>query len=1166
ASEAEVSAILDEVLAETGAAPVIAAVNGPAAVVVSGAVDVVARVVEVVRERGGRAQPLRVSHAFHSPLMAPMIEEFAEVLSGLSFAPARVPIVSTATGTLLDSQAWTDPRYWVDQILRPVRFAEAVAVAAEQGIGGFVEVGPDPSLTGAITDTLAPSRSGVLVTALLRRDRSEPLYLLTSLAELFSAGVPVDWHSATATDSAVRRVELPTYAFQHKRFWLASTPGAADAGALGVDAADHPLLGAAVELPAGGVVMTGRWSSRSHPWLADHQVAGVALLPGTGFVELLVAAGDRVGCAVLDELMVVTPLLLSTDPVQVRVAVGEPDADGRREASVHSRPVTAAHDGDWLLHASAVLATESESGSAPAGLGPWPPVDAIEVDLTDAYERIADHGYGYGPVFQGLRRVWRRADEVFAEIALPSETGADPGAFLMHPALLDSALHAMLPGIDAYTGEAGLPFAWHGVRVFATGPEHARVRFAPATVGADSESGAVSVWLVDSEDAPILTVDALTMRAIPEQLGQSGRTAARQDSLYRLDWTDYPLRQPVSGNRDRWVLLGGDIGPGGENPAVGARFEDLAGLTAALDSGHAIPEVVLAAVAADSHADSMVEGVYRRAEDTLGLLQAWLAEPRFADARLVVVTRRAAGIGAVESGSATGDSASGLVGASVWGLVRSAQSENPDRFVLVDTDGSAESWRVFGAAVDSGEAQLVLRAGQVSVPRLARVGLANGELDQDVSPMWDERSTVLVTGGSGALGSMLARHVVTAHGVRRVLLVSRRGESAEGFAELREGLLAAGAASVTTVACDVADRAQLAEVLAGVDPEFPVRVVVHTAGVLDDGVITSLTDAQLRRVLAPKVDAAWNLHELTREMDLRGFILYSSVSGVLGSPGQGNYAAGNAFLDGLAQHRHALGLPATSLAWGLWEQASGMTGHLQDGDRQRMKSRGFIAMTEADGLALLDRSIGIGSPTVVPATFDLNALRASGIGGIFTDLWQTAARRSAANGAVDSSVLRHRLAALSVEERHTMLSDLVVAEIASALGHEHAAEISGDRSFKDLGMDSLTAVDIRNRLTRMSGIKLPATLVFDYPNAESITNYLGELLADGGDSQKSILETIDSLRSSLPAYLTDDSIRSEIVSRLSRMLDLCNVSSSSEIVDLDAASDDELFALVENKN
>ncbi|MEU7146414.1 SDR family NAD(P)-dependent oxidoreductase, partial [Nocardia sp. NPDC046473] len=749
---------------------------------------------------------------------------------------------------------------------------------------------------------------------------------------------------------------------------------------------------------------------------------------------------------------------------------------------------------------------------------------------------VSAHGYGYGPAFQGLRRMWQRGEELFAEVALPADSGTDPGEFAVHPALLDSALHAMLPGIDADAGSAGLPFSWQGVRVHAAGADHARVRIAPAPV---ADGAGVSVWLVDDQDQPIVTVDALTMRPIPEQLADQGRAAARPDSLYRLDWIDYPLPQSVSMTRSGWVRVG-SLGADGSADNGVERFGELDDLIAAMTSGREVPDVVIAALPTDSGTESVVSSVHAQAQATLQLLQAWLAEPRLVDSRLVLVTRHAAGIGGVEAnetGSTATGAVSGLASASVWGLLRSAQTENPDRFVLVDIDDTAESWRALPAAVECGEAQFVLRTGQARVPRLARV--AGAESATGGHSAWDAQGTVLITGGSGVLGSMLARHVVGVHGVRRVLLVSRRGACAEGFAVLREELLSAGAVSVVAVAADVADRGQLAAVLAGVDPAFPVRVVVHTAGVLDDGVITSLTPEQVDRVLAPKVAAAWHLHELTRDLNLRGFVLYSSSAATFGAPGQGNYAAANAFLDGLAHYRRGLGLPATSLAWGLWEQASGMTGHLQSSDRERMNRGGLVAMTGGEGHELLDRALAIAAPALVPSRFDLNMLRANGARGVFTELLRVGARRRTSAATPDPAGWQQRLAGLAEDERIALLAELITAEVAAVLGHDSSSEISGARAFKELGFDSLTAVELRNRLSRLAGAKLPAALVFDYPTIGAVAVRVSELM--GGQTApasraKSLTEEFENFSASLLRDSANSAERSEIIARLEDLL------------------------------
>ncbi|HWO63012.1 MAG TPA: SDR family NAD(P)-dependent oxidoreductase [Umezawaea sp.] len=743
-------------------------------------------------------------------------------------------------------------------------------------------------------------------------------------------------------------------------------------------------------------------SLRTHPWLADHAVTGTMLLPGTAFVELAIRAGDQVGCDRLEELTLEAPLVLpERGAVHLQVVV---DAD--RAVAIYSRPD---NDDVWTRHATGTVANGQEDA---VELTAWPPAGATEVDLDGGYDRLADRGYGYGPVFRGLKRLWRGGDESFAEVVLPEEAGE----FTLHPALLDAALHPLL--LDDAEGVV-LPFAWSGVRVHATGATELRVRL---TVTGDTAALAIA----DATGAPVATVESLTMRPMADgALRDTG-----EGSLFHVEWV--PVRPAgVAESFDEVEITGGDL--------RAVTFRAL--------------EVVRERLESDG-------------------------------AELVVVTRNAV---AVTAESDVDPAAAGAVG-----LVRTAQTENPGRFVLVDLDDDERSRRALPAAVATGEPQLAIRGGEVFAPRLARLRAAE-------PAVWDARGTVLITGGTGGLGALAARHLVVRHGVRRLVLVSRRGLDAPGAAELRDDLVGLGA-EVAVEACDVGDREALAPLLDGV------TAVVHTAGVLDDGVVATMTPEQVENVLRPKADAAWHLHELTKDRELTAFVVYSSVSGLIGAAGQANYAAANAFLDALAQHRRAGGLPASSLAWGLWSTGSGMTQAMGDNDVARMARAGVAQLSAADGMALFDAAVAHDGSPVVPMRFDPVSLRAADeVPALLRKLVRGKAKRNRS-----ASAATRGLAELPAADREQALVDVVRGQVAEVLGYGSPADVELDRPFKGLGIDSLMAVELRNRLVAATGMRLPTTLVFDYPTPRELVGYLVvELVGDVAVAEAPKVERVD---------------------------------------------------------
>ncbi|HEU5470761.1 MAG TPA: SDR family NAD(P)-dependent oxidoreductase, partial [Actinophytocola sp.] len=1283
----------------------IAAVNGPTSVVISGDADVVAE----LAPRWAKSKRLTVSHAFHSPHMDPMLAEFRAVAETLTYQPPRIPVVTSGDVT--------DPEYWVRHVRDTVRFADGLTTLRDNGVTTFLELGPDGVLSALVDE-------GVAV-PVCRAGRAEPETFLAGLGRAWVRGVAVDWTPAFA--GRARRVALPTYAFQRRRYWLDDRAGAADVRTAGLGVADHPLLGAAVSLASGaGVVLTGRLSVATQPWLADHVVLDRILVPGTALVELALQAGERVGCAWLDELTLRVPLVLperSAVQVQVNVPVDSDDLSHRR-VEIYSRP-----DGDdaaWTLHATGVLGADGPA--APAGEPVWPPEGAEPVDLTGCYPELARIGLAYGPAFRGLRAVWRtRAGEVFAEVELPDAVRGDAEHFGVHPALLDAALHAMIAGgLVSDTGSAPLPFAWSGVSLHAAGAPVLRVRLLPA--GPDT----LSLQAFDAAGAPVVSVESLVLR--PVSASQLDDATGADDALFAVRWTPMSTSDTSA---EPVPLLRLDE-PGGSIAETTHRV--LAELRSWLAEGSGrLAVLTRGAVAADPGdlvtdlAGAAVWGLVRSAQaehpdrfvlvdldgaGSLELLPAVLASdepqvairagvalvprlarasalpmlpvPRTPDWRLepgdgsltdvaavelagaellpgqVRIEVRAAGLnfrdvlialGTYPEPELLGSEAAGVVlelgpgvtdlavGDKVFGLVsggfgprvavdRRLVAPIPDGwsftdaasvpivfltayYALVDLAGlrAGESVLIHAAAGGVGMAavQLARHLGAevygtasphkwdtvcgLGVPedhlassrdtgfaarlpgrmdvvlnsltgefidasmrllgpggRFVEMGKADlrtpdgefgyrafdlheagpdrlagmlaeivalferDELTLLPTRAWDIRDavaalrhvgqgrhigknvltvphaldpdgTVLITGGTGTLGALLAEHLVTTHGVRHLVLLSRSGPDAAGAAELLARLAELGA-HARAVACDVADRDALSLVLA--DLERPLTGVVHCAGVADDGVLESLTPQRFDAVLRSKADAALQLHELTAGQDLALFALYSSVAATFGTAGQANYAAANAVLDALAFRRRALGLPAVSLGWGLWAQASGISGSLSEVDRARLERTG-AALSTADGLALFDAATGSGAAHLVPTRLDIAALRQAPVPALLRGLVRAPVRRAA--GLAGGSSLAGRLAGLAEPEQRRLLGELVRTQAAMVLGHASADVIQPDRSFKELGFDSLTSVELRNRAGSETGLRLPPTVVFDYPTPVALAEYLrGELI------------------------------------------------------------------------
>jgi pimaricinolide synthase PimS1 len=1175
---------------------VVSAVNGPASVGVAGDVEALEGLLGELEAEGVRARLVAGTVASHSPQAEVVREELLEALASLVPRSGEIPFCSTVTGGLVDT-AELGGEYWFRNLREPVRFERGVRALLEDGQRTFIEMSPHPVLTmGAqeTVDDVLGDPGGALVIGSLRRGEGGAARFLTSLGEAWTRGVEVDW-GRVFEGSGAQPVKLPKYAFQRERYWLTGPPEAADLTSAGVCAAKHPLLGAMVELAAGEQpLFTGRLSVREPAWLADHLVFELPVAPGVMFVELALYAGSQVECDLLEELVVEAPLVLPLHgSVTLQVAVGEQVEGGRRSVTIFARPDHVADDGtvgsgEWTRHASgSLLANEFPTGeharaeerAAALGGGVWPPPDAQAVAVDDIYEEAAVRGVEYRSSFNVVRRAWRHGEEMLAEIALSEDEREQASAYGVHPALMDGALQLRgflgkgTGGDERAPGGVLMPFSFSGVEFCAPGASSLRVSALP--LGPD----AVSVVVADETGRLVAFIDSLVTREISaEQLGAA--RGALENGLFGVAWDPVAAVSPHSPeySPDVLHLVGEEHSALAESLREGGhRIEvcpDLSHLREALRE-EATPDAVFVdcgpvAMPGDCGDSIDLSAVHYTVHGVLELAQGWLREERFADSRLVLITR-----GAIAVDPAT-DPPCGLAGAPVWGLMRSAQAESPGRFVLLDIDRATSGGELLGAlhrALASHEPQLVVRRGEIAVPRLRALGPAaalEGAVGEGPrTGLLDPDGTALITGGTGTLGGLIARHLVERHHVGRLLLVSRAGAEAKNATGLRAELEELGA-TVQIAACDVSDREALKAVVESVSVEHPLTAVVHAAGVLDSGLIDSMTAARVDRALAAKADGAWHLHELVGDSPLGAFVLFSSAAGLLGGAGQAGYAAANAFLDGLAAHRRARGLTASSIAWGLWAGISAMTEDLSEADRRRVVGLGMRELTHEQGLALFDMALDSRQALVLAATLDPRTLRAQArtgaLAAMLTGLVRVPKRRS---GKTEES-LAQRLAAAPEAEREGVVRDLVRAGVGMVLGHDSPEQIDERRSFKELGFDSLSAVELRNRLNAITGLRLQATLVFDHPTPEALARYLlGRIVV--GDAVPaaaapgSALVELDRLERTLSAPVLDDLEREQITRRLRALV--AGVAGEEVTVedDLDTSTAEEVFAAMDRE-
>ncbi|MFE4819063.1 SDR family NAD(P)-dependent oxidoreductase [Streptomyces sp. NPDC056704] len=1075
----------------------VAAVNSGRSTVIAGDVEPLETLLADLDREQVFARRLDVDYASHSPRVEPVRATVLDELDGVTTCPTSVTWYSTVTGEPVTEELEAD--YWYTNLREPVRFAPTVERMAADGYRCFVELGPHPSLVTALHTVAEDSgHEDLVAVGSLRRDEDGPACLDRAAAELHVHGRPIDWRRLVPDTAPA---DLPTYAWDPRRHWIEpeSTTGAPGL----FDRAAHPLLGVQLQSPdETRWTFRGEWSEDTADWLSDHAVFGRTVVSGTTLMELCRAAlavAHPDDPADLTDLLLLSPLTLP-DSGTVEVSVEVVTAGPVPEITVHSRPRAQEATG-WTVHATA----SASAPAAPTGERPpaWP--EAAEPAWTpETYERLSELGLGYGPAFQGVRSAVTTGDgELLARLSLPptARDAADP--YPLHPALLDAALH-VAAGLDASDGRVLLPVA---VGRCVLPPGGARdLTAAVRRTGGSGTDLTLDVTLWDTDGFPAGRLEGVRLRAAdPADLNGASENARH---LYEVVWSAVP-EQPAEAPGTEWAVVGDASDPEvagaqrglaatGTHVRSGTGGADVSGTGGVDVSGTGGVDVLVRFWPRPATDAEPAAAAQELAAAALAELRALIALPQDeAPARTVWVTRGA--VGAVDE-----DTVPGLAQSVLWGLARSARAEHPELgLTLLDLDDSDPADALPTVATHTEEPELAFRAGTLLAPRLVRARNRDATgtpavLDLVGRPtLVPTDGTVLVTGGLGAVGRHIAR-LLAEHGVPRLLLTSRQGSDDPRAAEVAAELAALGVeVEVEVAACDIGDAAAVAGLLGRIGEESPLRGVVHCAGVLADGMVAELTPERLAQVLRPKVDGAAHLHRLTAHARLDLFLLVSSAAGVVGNAGQGNYAAANAYLDQLAHHRRALGLPGVSLSFGAWAGEGLAAAHA---DLDRMARLGHRALTPDQGRELVELALRQGAPHLVAWALDLPRLRetVTTTGGGTAALWRSLlpAPRTGRSGGEG---LADRLARLPEAERAERVMALVREEISRTLGLRSTESVRPDQPLRDLGMDSVTAVELRNRIGARIGAKLPATLLFDHPTAARLAAHLLATALAAGD-------------------------------------------------------------------
>ncbi|MDO8300150.1 type I polyketide synthase, partial [Lacisediminimonas sp.] len=1056
-----------------------AAINGPDSTVLSGPEAAMQALVAQLETQGINCTPLSVSHAFHSPLMAPMLAEFEQVANRIRYAAPALTVISNVTGEVA-TDAIATAAYWCEHILAPVRFADGMAALEVQGCDIFLECGPRPVLLGMGRQCLTQESATWLPS--LRPGQGDWQVLLASLGALYERGASIDWRGFEQAYPQRRKVALPPYPFQRQHYWVeGSTAGAvtrASVAAPELLAPDaSPLLGVKLELADGDTL----YSQSVHAdggWLAQHRIYDSVIMPAAGFAAMALAAQG--GAAQLDDVVFERPLIVGgACDVQLRI---QPDAAlaqaGEQRFRIYSRAQHA--QADWQLHsygrmgACAETPVQLDLDALRARLQPQP--------MQQVYERFISLGLDLGPAFKGIKQLWRGAGEALAELRLPAELASGTHIEPIHPALLDACTQAGLGALgDDQEAMLYLPLQYRHISLQRSAPAHLFCYAVRVAADARAQTVTLDLRFTDAEGLVFGGITGFVIKRAPRQamLRELGSGVARL--LHGVRWQDMAVADvPPDAAAGRWLVLG----EANQGAALIAQLTALGGQVWSSEWRNMETQLAQAATAVDGSAESalplqvlllapaaqdMDASLSEAVQAVLRVTQTLLSRANPAACRLTLVTQQAIAVG--DQADVRPEQTA------LWGLGRALQSEQPQLGLqLIDIEAATAGDALGRALLDQGEAQLALRGTQILVPRLTPLALPPAP-----APDMRPEGSYLITGGLGALGVEACAWLLQ-QGARHVVLVSRRAPD-DATRQRILSLAAEWDSQIDVQTADVADEAQVRELITQFGEQLPALAgVIHAAGVLDDGLVTEQSPERFARLFAPKVQGALHLHQATRHLPLDFFVLYSSVAALLGSPAQSSYAAANAFLDGLAQHRHAHGLCATSIAWGPWS-GGGMAQSATV--RANLAQMGLALLPVAQAQQALAQVLAAGLPcaAVLQADWPRLGQRANLLTRPLLSLLLPQ------EAAADSALLL-QLRAVPAAGRQSLLQSHLQRELQAILRLPQLPD--PETGFFDLGMDSLMAVELRNRLKQQLGesVTLGNTIAFDYPTLHKLAVHL----------------------------------------------------------------------------